>query len=198
MSASVTLWFEFASTYSYPAVMRAEDVARERGVTLHWRPMLLGPIFAAQGLENSPFVLNPVKGAYMWRDLERVCEAEGLAFKRPSRFPRGSLLAARIACELADAPWVGDFIRGVYTGNFSDDAEIDDPEFVAGLLTGLGEDPVGVIEAATTPEAKMALRTQTDIALKKGIFGAPTFEIGEELFWGHDRMAAAFDWAQAA
>lgn len=198
MSASVTLWFEFASTYSYPAVMRAEDVARERGVTLHWRPMLLGPIFAAQGLENSPFVLNPVKGAYMWRDLERVCEAEGLAFKRPSRFPRGSLLAARIACEFADAPWVGDFIRGVYTGNFSDDAEIDDPEFVAGLLTGLGEDPVGVIEAATTPEAKMALRTQTDIALKKGIFGAPTFEIGEELFWGHDRMAAAFDWAQAA
>ncbi len=198
MSASVALWFEFASTYSYPAVMRAEDVARERGVTLHWRPMLLGPIFAAQGLENSPFVLNPVKGAYMWRDLERVCEAEGLAFKRPSRFPRGSLLAARIACEFADAPWVGDFIRGVYTGNFSDDAEIDDPEFVAGLLTGLGEDPVGVIEAATTPEAKMALRTQTDIALKKGIFGAPTFEIGEELFWGHDRMAAAFDWAQAA
>ncbi len=198
MSASVALWFEFASTYSYPAVMRAEDVARERGVTLHWRPMLLGPIFAAQGLENSPFVLNPVKGAYMWRDLERVCEAEGLAFKRPSRFPRGSLLAARIACEFADAPWVGDFIRGVYTGNFSDDAEIDDPEFVAGLLTGLGEDPKGVIQAATTPEAKMALRTQTDIALKKGIFGAPTFEIGEELFWGHDRMAAAFDWAQAA
>ncbi len=198
MSASVALWFEFASTYSYPAVMRAEDVARERGVALHWRPMLLGPIFAAQGLENSPFVLNPVKGAYMWRDLERVCEAEGLAFKRPSRFPRGSLLAARIACEFADAPWVGDFIRGVYTGNFSDDAEIDDPEFVAGLLTGLGEDPKGVIQAATTPEAKMALRTQTDIALKKGIFGAPTFEIGEELFWGHDRMAAAFDWAQAA
>jgi 2-hydroxychromene-2-carboxylate isomerase len=91
--------------------MRAEEQAHARGLTLQWQPMLLGPIFKAQGLEDSPFVVNPVKGAYMWRDLERICDVEGLPFRRPSRFPRGSLLATRIACRFVDAPWIGGFIR---------------------------------------------------------------------------------------
>jgi hypothetical protein len=127
---------------------------------------------------TSPFVLNPVKGAYMWRDLERICDVEGLPFRRPSRFPRGSLLATRIACRFVDAPWIGGFIRDVYTANFADDADIDEPDVIARLLTG-GSGRRAVIEAATTPEAKAALRTQTEAAMAKGIFGAPTFDIGE-------------------
>jgi 2-hydroxychromene-2-carboxylate isomerase len=198
MPSPVKLWFEFASTYSYPAAMRAEEQAHARGLTLQWQPMLLGPIFKAQGLEDSPFVVNPVKGAYMWRDLERICDVEGLPFRRPSRFPRGSLLATRIACRFVDAPWIGGFIRDVYTANFAHDADIDEPDVVKRLLTAQGQDARAVIEAATTPEAKAALRTQTEAAMAKGIFGAPTFDIAGELFWGHDRMRAAFDWAEAA
>jgi 2-hydroxychromene-2-carboxylate isomerase len=194
----VILWFEFASTYSYPAVMGAEEMARDSGVALRWRPLLLGPIFKAHGMETSPFILNPVKGAYMWRDLERICADAGLPFRRPGRFPRGSLLAARIACAFAEAPWIGGFIRAIYTANFAEDAEIDDPTVIARLLEELGQDPAAVIAAATTPKAKAALRAQTGAALDRGIFGAPSFEVGDELFWGHDRMAAAFDWARRA
>ena len=69
---SVEFWFEFASTYSYPAAMRIEAVAARDDVTVVWRPFLLGPVFAAQGWKDSPFNIYPAKGRYMWRDLERV------------------------------------------------------------------------------------------------------------------------------
>ena len=97
-SMTLNFWFDFASTYSYPAAMRIEKLAANHGVSVVWRPFLLGPIFAAQGWTDSPFNLQPEKGRYMWRDLERLCQAEGIAFRRPSQFPRNSLLAARVAC----------------------------------------------------------------------------------------------------
>ena len=90
---SMQFWFEFASTYSYPAAMRIAHKAARRGVAIEWKPFLLGPIFAAQGWDDSPFNLYPAKGRYMWRDLERICEAQGLPFHRPSQFPRSGLLA---------------------------------------------------------------------------------------------------------
>src|SRR5262249_39233846 len=99
------LWFEFASTYSHPAVQRVEALAAERGVRVGWRPFLLGPIFQRQGWTDSPFNLYPVKGRYMWRDLERVCAKHGIPFRRPSVFPRPSLVAARVACAAQDEPW---------------------------------------------------------------------------------------------
>ena len=86
-------WFEFASTYSYPAAMRIEAAAAARGVAIEWRPFLLGPIFAAQGWNDSPFNLNPAKGRYMWRDLERRCAGYGLPLRRPVAVP-----AQRPAC----------------------------------------------------------------------------------------------------
>ena len=92
------------------------------------RPFLLGPIFAAQGWNDSPFnIYYPAKGRYMWRDLERVCAKHELAFRRPSAFPRGGLLAARLACLAADEPWCPGFVRAVYHANFVDDRDIADP-----------------------------------------------------------------------
>ena len=90
-------WFEFASTYSYPAAMRIEALGARAGVAIAWRPFLLGPIFQAQGWNDSPFNLYPAKGRYMWRDLERLCEKHGLPYARPTIFPQRSILAARLA-----------------------------------------------------------------------------------------------------
>ena len=98
--ASAEFWYEFASTYSYPAALRVAALAEERGVSLVWRPFLLGPIFFAQGWRNSPFNVYPAKGRYMWRDLERTCGAMGVPLKRPEPFPQPSLLAARVALVL--------------------------------------------------------------------------------------------------
>jgi 2-hydroxychromene-2-carboxylate isomerase len=84
-------WFDFASTYSYPAAMRIEQLARERGVPVSWNAFLLSRMFRAQGWNDSPFNLYPVKGRYMWRDLERICEAQHLPFRRPSLFLKRNL-----------------------------------------------------------------------------------------------------------
>ena len=98
--AAAEFWYEFASTYSYPAAMRIASLAEERGVALAWRPFLLGPIFAAQGWRDLPFNIYPAKGRCMWRDIERVCGALELPLKCPDLFPQNSLLAARAALAL--------------------------------------------------------------------------------------------------
>jgi 2-hydroxychromene-2-carboxylate isomerase len=195
-AAPLEFWFEFASTYSYPAASRIETLARAAGVPLRWRAFLLGPIFAAQGWNDSPFNLYPAKGRYMWRDLARICEAEGLPLRHPSRFPRSSLLAARVACRFADEPWLPAFVRGVYRANFAEDLEISEPGVVARCLDTVGEPGERRVEEAQAPESKERLRAQSERAVALGIFGAPSFAVGDELFWGNDRLEAALLWAR--
>lgn len=193
--ASLDFWFEFGSTYSYPAALRVEDRAAAAGVALRWRPFLLGPIFRDQGWEDSPFNLQPAKGRYMWRDLERQCAKYGLPFQRPSVFPRSGLLPARVALAAADAPWVPAFVRGIYAANFAEDREIADAQVVGSVLEAVGADPVAWLARAAEPDVKQALREQTDAARHLGIFGAPTCAVGSELFWGDDRLEDALAWA---
>ena len=195
---TLEFWFEFASTYSYPAAMRIEEVARAAEVDLVWRPFLLGPLFKAQGLGDSPFNLVSAKGAYMWRDLERVCADHGLAFRRPSVFPRKSLAAARVAVAAASEEWLPDFVRAVYVASFVRDLDIADPGMLAACVIEAGGDPGTMLAAIETPEIKQALRDATEEAGRKGIFGAPSFVTEDgELFWGNDRLDAAIAWADS-
>lgn len=189
-------WFEFASTYSYPSALLVGAKAAAAGVIVEWRPFLLGPIFRAQGWNDSPFNIYPAKGRYMWRDLERICEREGLPLRRPSVFPRPSLVAARVACVGAREAWGPEFVRAIYRANFADDRDIGTPEVVADVLTGLGIDAGPVLERASTAAAKEQLRANTDEAVAVGIFGAPSFVVDGELFWGSDRLDAALAWAR--
>jgi 2-hydroxychromene-2-carboxylate isomerase len=193
----IDFWFEFGSTYSYPAAMRVEKLASQHGIRVNWRPFLLGAIFREQGLADSPFNLYAAKGRYMWRDLERTCEALGIPFQRPSEFPRNGLLAARVTCCFDDAPWVGNFVRAVYRANFVVDTDIADPIVISSCIAGAGEDPEVVLEQAQAPASKQKLREQTDEAMRIGIFGAPTVAVGDELFWGNDRLEHALAWAKS-
>ena len=187
-------WFEFASTYSYPAAMRVERLARAAGVPLVWRTFLLGPIFKSQGWNDSPFNLQPVKGRYMWRDLERITAADGVEFRRPSVFPRNGLTAARVACRFANEPWLPEFVRSVYRANFSADRDISDRDVVATCVTRAGADARTVLDVAESDESKALLRAQSERAAALGIFGAPTFIVDGELFWGNDRLEQALAW----
>jgi 2-hydroxychromene-2-carboxylate isomerase len=186
-------WFEFASTYSYPAAMRIEQVAAAAGVVIRWRPFLLGPIFASQGWGDSPFNLYPAKGRYMWRDIQRLCEKYRLSFRRPSKFPRSGLLAARVAAMASEEPWCPRFVRAVYRANFAEDRDISRTETVAEILAWVGQNPRDILARAESSENKQRLREQTNWAVVLGIFGAPTFAVGEELFWGNDRLEDAID-----
>ncbi len=196
------LWFEFASTYSYPAVMRIGAAATQARVEVEWKAFLLGPIFQQLGWNDSPFNLQPAKGRYMWRDLERICAAGGLPFQRPSQFPRNGLLAARVAAAHQDQPWIGQFVERVYRANFAEDRDISQAEVIASCLDGLGLPSADVLTTATSAAAKQRLREQTDEAVEKGIFGAPSFWADGELFWGNDRLeqaiAAARGWPALA
>ncbi len=192
----VNFWFEFGSTYSYPAAMRIENCAADLGITVKWRVFLLGPIFRDQGLHDSPFNLNPAKGRYMWRDIERICAAEDLAFRRPSVFPRSGLLAARVACRFCHAPWLSSFVRAVFRANFEEDLDISTPEVITRCLPQTGDDPEKVLKEAQLPESKVQLRAQTEEAVRLGIFGAPSFVVNDELFWGNDRLEVALSWAK--
>jgi len=197
MSRPLEFWFEFGSTYSYPAAHRVESRARDRGVDVVWRPFLLGPIFAAQGWNDSPFNLYPAKGRYMWRDWGRICSAAGLRWVRPSVFPRNGLLAARVACCFDEAPWQPEFVRRIYTANYADDRDVSDDAVVAEAVTGAGGDAEGALRDARTQGSKDKLRAQTERAALLGIFGAPTFTVGDEIFWGNDRLETALDWLAA-
>ena len=192
----VQFWFEFASTYSYPAAMRVEHEAARCGVAIEWKPFLLGPIFAAQGWNDSPFNLYPAKGRHMWRDLERICETQGLPFHRPSQFPRSGLLAARVASAAEGERWLPEFVRAVYQANFAYDRDITDHAVISEVLQDL-ELPARVwLERAESADVKARLRARTEEAQRCGIFGAPSFLVSNELFWGNDRLECALDWAK--
>ncbi len=196
---TLQFWFDYASTYSYVAALRVEDEAREAGVAVTWRPFLLGPIFAEQlGIKDSPFNAYPVRGRYMWRDVERLCAKHRLPWRRPSAFPRGSLLAARVGCAAGDAPWAPAFHRGVFRANFAEDRDIADPAVLRALLAAAGQDADALLARATAPETKQALRDRGAEAARLGLFGAPDFVVGDELFFGQDRLGDALAWATAA
>ena len=194
MADCIEFWFEFGSTYSYISAMRIESVAEKEGVTIKWRPFLLGPIFKNQGWDTSPFNIYPAKGKYMWRDVERLCQKYDIPFKKPTHFPRNGLLAARIACIGQDEGWCPGFSRAVFSANFAEDREISTPETINEILKSLGRDGSDLIAQTTLPEIKNLLRKQTDEAMNLGIFGAPTFIVGNELFWGNDRLEDAINW----
>lgn len=184
----IAFWFEFGSNYSYLSVMRIEAAARQYGVDIVWKSFLLGPIFRALGMENSPFVLQKEKGAYMWQDMARQCRKYGLRWMQPSTFPRLGVLPLRLALLGADQPWIGDFCRQVMELNFVLDQDINDEESMARILNELGLPATDLLAQAQSDPVKLRLREQTEVARQKGIFGAPTFFVGSEMFWGNDRL----------
>lgn len=196
---AVDFFYEFASTYSYPAAMRVDEVAGVAGVAVRWRPFLLGPIFAEAGWTTSPFNLIPAKGRNMWRDLERTTAAMGLPLRKPDPFPQNSLLAARIATALPDDGRRAAFSREVYRAEFGEGLSIMDPEVLGRALACAGIEPSTAIVAAGSEDVKKALRATTEEAKAKGLFGAPSIVTADgELFWGNDRLEQAVEWAARA
>ena len=195
--ARLDFWFEYASTYSHLAAMRVGAEAATRGVEVVWRPFLLGPIFGAQGWRDSPFNLYPAKGRNMWRDLARQAAKHGLApVVRPEPFPQHSVLAARATLALPEARR-GAFAVQVFRAEFEAGRDISEPGVISAALRAAGvAAPAEVLAATQDPAVKADLRAEGAAAAALGIYGAPSFVAEDgELFWGHDRMEDALDWA---
>ncbi len=191
MNKEIEFWYEFGSNYSYLSAMRIESLAQGNGLAVRWRPFLLGPIFKSFGWETSPFVLQARKGAYMWEDMVRQCRKYGVPWQRPSEFPRRALLPMRLATLGSNEPWIGAFTRRVMLMNFAEDRNIDSPDTMREVLNELGLDAEQLIGAAQAEVTKARLRSQTEAAEGRGIFGAPTFFVSGQMYWGNDRLEDA-------
>lgn len=187
-ASELEFWFDFGSNYSYLSVMRIEALAATWGVRIRWRPFLLGPVFRDLGFDNSPFVLQKEKGAYVWKDMERQCRKYGVAWTRPTVFPRAALLAMRVALLGADRDWIAAYCSKIMQLNFAHDRDIGSTEVVSEALEELGLPARQIIADAQSDANKLRLREQTETAARRGIFGAPTFFAGDEMFWGNDRL----------
>src|SRR5215204_2945286 len=190
-------WFDFASTYSYLAAARIRPLAAEAKVQVRFRPFLLGPIFKAQGWDTSPFNLYDAKGRHMWRDMERLAAELMLTFRRPDPFPQNSLLPSRVALLGLTQGWGEEFSVAVYRAQFEQGRRIDDTGTLTAILSNMNVDATATLQAAQSDDNKLRLRSQTEEAQKRGVFGAPSFVTASgELFWGNDRLEQALAWAK--
>lgn len=188
MSAEVELYYDFSSPFAYLGFERLFPVAREAGARVVLRPFLLGALFKAVGQVDVPFLaMPPAKQRYVLRDLERWAELAGLPYAFPSRFPMTTVKALRLvlaAPEQAREALSRALFRAYWGGegrDLSSDVEL------GRTLEEVGLDPA-LLAAASEPMWKEALRTATAEAAERGVFGAPTFVVGEHLVWGQDRL----------
>jgi 2-hydroxychromene-2-carboxylate isomerase len=197
-AAAVDFFYEFASPYACLSALRIRALARTAEVELRYRPFLLGPIFRAEGLSDSPLNVFPLRGAYAARDVARRAHRYGFEVRFPSTFPRHSVLVSRVAVVALAEGWGEAFSEAVYRAEFQEDADISKAAVVGALVAGQGQNAERVLAAAQVEEVKVALRAQTEAAQRLGIFGAPSFLVRDELFWGDDRLEDALEWAQGA
>ena len=183
--ARIEFFWDAVSPYTYLAATQIEAIAQRRQAELVWRPCLLGKVL--EGSANQPPLANPAKRRYMFDDLARWARHYGVPLTPPQHFPASTLLVQRIGCALPDAdvgPWAKATL-GAYWGRGED---ISQPEVLRGIIAGLGWNAEALQTAAQTPQAKDALKRNIDEALSRGAFGAPTFFVGEAMFWGNDRL----------
>jgi 2-hydroxychromene-2-carboxylate isomerase len=196
MPPTLDFWFDFASTYSYLSAKRIGPLAEAAGVTVNWRPFLLGPIFQAQGWNTSPFHVYPAKGRYMVRDIQRIAAERGITFVLPEPWPANSVKAARIALAAAEQGNAAAMCLAIFEAAFGRGEAINDDAILQQLLINLGHDSARLFGRSGEQEIKDRLRQNTADASKISIFGAPTFVTNDgELFWGDDRLEQALRWA---
>ena len=177
-------FFFIGSLYSYLSVMRLGPLARQAGVPVRWRPFNLRAIMVEQN--NIPRN-NPVKMKYAWRDVERRALRHGLPFRPGMPYPVDpDGLANRVAVVAAMEGWCEDYAMATYKAWFVDHAAPGDP---TGILDGLNRS--SALERANSVEIRQRFDDETEAARRLGIFGAPTFAVGEEIFWGDDRLEDA-------
>lgn len=177
-------FYDFVSPYSYLASTRVEAVAARAGATIRWRPFLLGGVFKATG--NRAPIETPAKGPYMWRDLLRWATRLGVPFAMPATFPVSSVLSLRTALAVEQRGKLVPFTHAMYRAYWAEGQDLSQPEVVAKVASSVGLDGSAMVEAAA--EQKAALAAQTQDAIDRGAFGAPTFFVAGDMFVGNDRL----------
>lgn len=193
MAEALDFYFYIGSTYTYLTVSRIEQVAARHGRAVRWRPFSVRDIMIEQ--KNIPFREKPIKAAYMQRDIERRAARHGIPFTTFPRYPvDNEQLSTRTALVGVAEGWCPAFTRAVYEAWFLRHEPPGERAVLSGILTQLGLDAEATLARADSPENREAYRLETDKAKAMGIFGAPSFVAGGEIFWGDDRLEEALEW----
>lgn len=191
----IDFWFSIGSTYTCLTVMRLQAYASEHGLSFNWRPFNVRTILVEQN--NIPFAGKPVKAAYMWRDIERRAEKYGLQVSVPAPYPLEHLPRAnQVALLGMREGWGQDYVIATYRRWFQGGHPAGSEPNLSDSLREIGQQPIRIIEAAASTEIENALAVETEEAKRLGVFGAPSFVVGDEIFWGDDRLDDAASWAQ--
>ncbi|MFM1987119.1 MAG: hypothetical protein RJA99_76 [Pseudomonadota bacterium] len=188
-------FFDVASAYSWLAASQVESLAARTGSRCVWRPFSLGFAFKATGNETPARI--PAKAAWLRTDIARWAQRHGLRHTYPSRFPVASMGALRLlvaARRTVGEAAVPKLATVLFDAAWGLDLDLADPLVLARCAQNAGLDPEPLLIAAEQPETKAELKANTDEAVARGVFGAPAFFVGDELFWGNDRL----DFVEAA
>ncbi len=188
MSRSVDFLFDYGSPAAYLAWTQLGKLAADTGATVVMKPMLLGGVFQATG--NRAPITVPAKGSYLFKDLNRYARAYGVPLAMNPHFPINTITLMRIdvALSLAGDTRLDAYRKAVFNGVWAEQKNMGDPATVAAVLAGAGFEADELVEMASDPQVKETLKTWTQEAVERGVFGAPTFFVGDEMFWGQDRL----------
>jgi 2-hydroxychromene-2-carboxylate isomerase len=188
VTKTVEFWFDVGSPAAYIAWHRLAKVAQRTGAKVEWRPMLLGGVFQATG-NQSPMMV-PAKGKWMQRDLERFARRDGTPFRHNPHFPINTLMLMRgaVGLQQRDEARFKPYVDAVYRAIWADQKNMNDPQVVGAVLHAAGFDPGELLALTSEPEVKERLKAVTAEAVGKGVFGAPTFFVDGEMYWGQDRL----------
>jgi 2-hydroxychromene-2-carboxylate isomerase len=193
--SQIDFWFTMGSTYSYLSVMRLGEVELSSGLSFRWRPFHL--LLILQQMNHVPFADKPAKCQYMWRDIDRRTAMYGIPVALPVPYPAKQSIAANLVAIVGmKEGWGADFARAAYRRWFQLGQETGSEPNVSSSLRDIGQDPGRVLAAANASETSDLLLAETDAAKRLGIFGSPTFAVGQEIFWGDDRMEDAMSWCR--
>ena len=196
MARPLEFYFDFYSPFGYLASGRIDEIAARHGREVIWRPFLLGPAFAATG--HQPLLDTPLMGDYAAHDFARSARLQGVVFQLPEEFPKAALAPSRAYYWLfdQDPENAKRLAKAVYRATFEQGRDGTQPGLIAALAEPLGIDKETLLAAITTPEVKDRLKHETRAALERGVFGSPFIFIGDEPFWGNDRLEQVDRWLQ--
>ena len=188
MSRQVEFFFDVGSPTAYLAYTQLSRIAGECGADIVWRPMLLGGVFKATG-NQSPVMIKP-KGAWMFGDLARWARRYGVPLTLNPHFPINTLMLMRgaVGMQMREPDRFLKYVDAMFRATWQQSRNLNDPAVVAATLQQEGFDPAAMMALAGDAEVKQRLIAITDEAVQRGVFGAPTMFVGNEMFFGQDRL----------
>jgi 2-hydroxychromene-2-carboxylate isomerase len=186
MPKTLEFFFDFASTYSYLASTQVEALAARHDARLAYRPMVIGAVFKATG--NDMPARIPAKARYMRDDMVRWSEYYGVPFKMSSHWPANTVKAMRLVLVGEDEGKAGAVVRAAFHAMWADDQDLTADATLRAVAASAGLDADHALAAIESAEVKDRLRKNTDEAIARGAFGAPALFVGDQLFWGNDRL----------